>query len=181
MVTNCRGILKSVNQTMSDPRDASESLLSAPWSCQFAPSEVKWVGKHRPFTLHRQTWGTQYLIISVTTLKPIMWHLHPLHAVISFLNVFVSKNKCNTLNVVWKTSHLHLHTYHTVKSPSSLMAGCSVHLHVAVWGGSSTNHSVGDGSQPPRVEVLQMFRRAPRTVAASVWMSKWSVCVGQKC
>lgn len=33
MVTDCRGVLKSVNQTVSDPRDVSKSLK--------APSEVK--------------------------------------------------------------------------------------------------------------------------------------------
>lgn len=66
-----------------------------------------------------------------------------------FLSVLLSTNKCNTLNVVLETSpkdvHFYLHTYYTVKSPSCLMAGCSLHLHVAVWGGSSTNQRVGDG------------------------------------
>lgn len=168
MVTDCRGVLKSVNQTVSDPRDVSKSLKAEPRSCQCAPSEVKRRGKHRPFTLHQhQDWGTQYLIISV-----IQWH--PLPAVMSrlcgddsrvwslslslsssfiftrhFLSVLLSTNKCNTLNVVLETSpkdvHFNLHTYYTVKSPSCLMAGCSLHLHVAVWGGSLTNQRVVDG------------------------------------
>lgn len=90
VVTDCRGVLKSVNQTVSDPRDVSKSLKAEPRSCQCAPSEVKWRGKHRPFTLHQhQDWGTQYLIISV-----IQWH--PLPAVMSRL--------CGDDSRVWSLS-----------------------------------------------------------------------------